>query len=65
MKNLEYDFKGRKYFGSIHLDENSGVWYGEILDIQGLVTYEADNLLDLEFEFMKAVEDWREGRWKS
>lgn len=53
MKNLETEFNGKRWEGSCELSEFDGVWYGKILGINGLVTYESNTLNELQGEFEK------------
>ena len=39
-----------------------GYWYGKILNIKDLVTYESENFEGLKEEFCMAVDDWIETR---
>ena len=51
---------GERVFGTAEYSEEDGVWYGVIVGIDDLVTYEADSRGDLFESFCDAVEDWRE-----
>ena len=53
MKTLKY--KG--YVGSIDYSEDDGVLFGEILGIDGLVSYEGKTVEELTQSFHEAVED--------
>ena len=52
------EYKG--YIGSIEYDTEDNIHYGKLLDIKDLVNYEADNVIDLENQFHKAVDDYIE-----
>lgn len=54
MKTLKY--KG--YIGSIDYSEDDGVLFGEILGIDGLVSYEGKTVEELTQSFHEAVEDY-------
>ena len=54
MKTLKY--KG--YVGSIDYSEDDGVLFGEILGIDGLVSYEGKTVEELTQSFHEAVEDY-------
>lgn len=56
MKTLEY--KG--FIGSVDVSLEDGVVFGKILYINGLVTYEAETVPELEKEFQAAVDDYLE-----
>lgn len=53
-KILEY--KG--FQGSVDFSLDAGVLHGKILLIDDLVTYEADNITDLNAEFQESVDDY-------
>lgn len=55
MKNLEFEYKGELWKGTCKLSEIDGVWYGRILGIPGLVSYESETLSNIEEEFKLAV----------
>lgn len=56
IKKLEY-----KYFRAIvEHDPEVGKYIGRISNIKNLVTFEAENEEDIEFEFQKAVDDYLE-----
>ena len=61
MKNLETEFNGKRWEGSCELSEFDAVWYGKILGINGVVTYESNTLNELQGEFEKAVREYCEG----
>lgn len=50
------NYKG--FFGSVEVSFQDNVLYGKLLHINGLVTYEAENLTQLKQEFKNAVEDY-------
>ncbi|MBE6784220.1 MAG: type II toxin-antitoxin system HicB family antitoxin [Ruminococcaceae bacterium] len=53
---LEYN----GYYGSSEVSVEDGVIFGKILHINDLVTFEADNLQDLNVAFQEAVDDYLE-----
>ncbi len=55
MKNLEFEYKGQLWEGTCKLSEVDGVWYGKILGVQGLVSYESETLDGIEDAFKVAV----------
>lgn len=55
MNNL-LEYNG--YFGSINVSIEDGVIHGKLLYINDLVTFEADNVADLEKAFAEAVDDY-------
>jgi len=52
MKYLEY--KG--YSGTIEYSKEDGLLYGKVLGIQGLISYEGSTGLELEADFIKAID---------
>ena len=55
-KFLQY----RGYVGSIEYSSEDNLHHGKLLNIDDLVTYEADNVIDLEKQYRKAVDDYIE-----
>ena len=51
-------YKG--YTGRYEVDPEDGVLYGRVDDIEDVITFEADNLEDLEREFRISVDDYLE-----
>ncbi len=56
IKILEY--KG--YKGSIEFSQSDDCYYGQIQNIDGLVSYEGDTIASLEEDFKEAVNDYIE-----
>lgn len=52
------EYKG--YVGSIEIDIENAIHCGRILKIDDFVNYEAENIIDLEKQFHKAVDDYIE-----
>lgn len=50
--------KYKGYEGNVHYSENDKVYWGTILNIKGLVTFEADNIVDLDRAFKEAVDEY-------
>lgn len=50
----------KQYLGSVHFSNSDKVFYGKIEGIQDLITFEADNVKDLEQNFRMAVLDYLE-----
>ena len=50
------NYKG--YVGSVEYSEADGIFYGKVLGIRSLVSYEGGNLKELENDFHKAVNDY-------
>lgn len=49
-------YKG--YEGKVHYSKDDKVYWGTILNIKGLVTFEADNIVDLDRAFKEAVDEY-------
>lgn len=58
MNNQTQPYKG--YVGSIEFSEESGVFYGKVLKIRDLVSYEADTHEEMQKSFEEAVDDYIE-----
>ena len=58
MKNKVLTYK--EYIGSIEVDLDEYILYGQILFIRDLITYEANNPSNLKKEFQIAVDDYIE-----
>lgn len=50
------EYKG--YIGSIEYDPKDNIHYGKLLDIDDLVNYHANNIIDLEKHYHEAVDDY-------
>ena len=57
MKNI-MEYKG--YLGSVEFSEEDEMFFGKVLGIRSLISYEGDNAKDLIDEYLKWCED--EGR---
>lgn len=55
MKNT-IEYKG--YIGSVEFSEEDSLFYGRVLGIRALVSYEGENAHDLVNDFHAAVEDY-------
>ncbi len=51
-------FEYRGLLGSVCYSREEQCFFGKILDISGLVTYEAESIPELEKEFRFAVDDF-------
>ncbi len=51
-------YKG--YTGSVEFSENDGVFYGKVLGIHSLISYEGANATELVDDFHGAVDDYLE-----
>ena len=52
------EYKG--YVGSIEYSEEDNVYYGSLLNIRDLVTYESDSIEELYKYYQEAVDDYIE-----
>lgn len=50
----------KSYIGSIEYDKEDRIYYGKLLDIDDLVSYHADNIIELEKHYHEAVDDYIE-----
>lgn len=57
--------KHKDYLGSVEFSPNDQVYFGKLLRIRDLVTYEAPDVERLEGAFRDAVEDYTEFRDKA
>lgn len=48
----------KSYKGSIEYSDADSVWYGKILDLNDLVSYEASSREDLQKAFVDAVQNY-------
>lgn len=48
----------RGYVGSVEFSENDGVFYGKVLGIHSLISYEGANAMELVDDFHGAVDDY-------
>lgn len=53
---LEY----KKYYGSVHFSAEDEVFYGKIIDINALVTFEGSTVKQLKAAFQEAIDDYLE-----
>lgn len=56
-------YKG--YEGSVEYSEDDTVYHGQLLNVDGLITYEADTREELERSFHEAVDDYLEFKSKN
>ena len=50
--------KHKNIFGTIDFDEESKMFYGKLLGINGVVMYEGENAIEFQGNFISAVEDY-------
>jgi len=55
---MEDYLKYKDYLGSVEFSANDGVLHGKIIGINDLVTYEGSSVIELQNEFIEAVQDY-------
>ena len=55
MNNI-IEYKG--YIGSVEFSENDGVFFGKVLGIRSLISYEGTNATELIADFHGAIDDY-------
>ena len=56
--NNTIEYKG--YVGSVEFSEEDGIFYGKVMGIRSLISYEGENAHDLLSDFHNAVDDYLE-----
>lgn len=56
--NNTIHYKG--YVGSVAFSEEDGIFYGKVLGIRSLISYEGESVTDLLADFHDAVDDYLE-----
>ncbi len=56
--NNTIQYKG--YVGSVAFSEEDGIFYGKVLGIRSLISYEGESVTDLLADFHDAVDDYLE-----
>ena len=56
--NNTIQYKG--YFGSVEFSEDDGIFFGKVMGIRSLISYEGENAHDLIEDFHGAVDDYLE-----
>ena len=52
--NMEY--KG--YLGSVEFSEEEAVFFGKIMNIRSLISYEGKNVMEISGQFREAVDEY-------
>ncbi|RGR63411.1 antitoxin HicB [Agathobacter rectalis] len=52
--NMEY--KG--YLGSVEFSEEEAIFFGKIMNIRSLISYEGKNVMELSEQFREAVDEY-------
>ena len=55
MKNT-MEYKG--YIGSVEVSEEDGIFFGKVMGIRSLISYEGENFTDLKNDFHEAVDEY-------
>ena len=48
------------YIGSVEFSEEDGIFYGKVLEIRSLISYEGESAKELLYDFYGAVDDYLE-----
>ena len=56
--NNTIEYKG--YVGSVEFSEEDGIFYGKVMGIRSLISYEGENAHDLLSDFHNAIDDYLE-----
>mgnify|MGYP004476308591 FL=1 len=56
--NNTMEYKG--YVGSVEFSEEDALFFGEVLGVRALISYEGENARDLVEDFHSAVDDYLE-----
>ena len=56
--NNTMEYKG--YIGSVEFSENDALFYGKVMGIRAMISYEGENAADLVSDFHTAVDDYLE-----
>ncbi len=56
--NNTIQYKG--YIGSVEFSEKDGIFYGKVMGIRSLISYEGENARDLLADFHGAIDDYLE-----
>lgn len=56
--NNTIQYKG--YVGSVEFSEKDGIFYGKVMGIRSLISYEGENVKELLNDFHGAVDDYLE-----
>ena len=57
MKNV---LKYRGYSGSVNFDADDMIFYGRVLGIADIIGFEGDSVVDLEKDYINAIDDYLE-----
>lgn len=52
------NYKG--YSGSVELDDEAGVFHGEVLDLRDVVTFQGTSVSEVEEAFRESIDDYLE-----
>lgn len=54
--NNNKEYKG--YLGSVEFSEEEAVFFGKIMNIRSLISYEGKNVMELSEQFREAVDEY-------
>ena len=52
------EYKG--YFGKVEFDDEANIFYGEVINLRDVVTFQAETVQDLRKAFHESVDDYLE-----
>lgn len=52
--NMEY----KEYLGSVEFSEEEAVFFGKIMNIRSLISYEGKNVMEVSEQFREAVDEY-------
>lgn len=52
--------KYKGYHGNVELDEEAGLFHGEVLDLRDVITFQGTSIEELEISFKDSVDDYLE-----
>lgn len=53
-------FKYKGYTGLVEFDAEAGVFYGEVLDLKDVITFQGKSVAELEQAFQESIDDYLE-----
>lgn len=59
---MNHTIRYKGYVGSVEFSEEDGIFYGKVLGVQSLISYEGENTKELLDDFHGAVDDYLEIR---
>lgn len=50
--------KYKDYCGSVNFDDNTKLFYGEVMDLKDIITFQGKNMEELEEAFRNSIDDY-------